>query len=82
MPPDFYIVVKEHTNAIGNRSYSFFQKIKELRNSIIVHETIDSHKLIDMAEAIFTVSGTIAYEAALKSKPAFTFADIFFNNSF
>lgn len=79
LPSDYFIAVKEHTNAIGNRSYTFFQKVKELRNAIIVDENIDSHQLIDRSQAIFTVSGTIAYEAALKNKPAFTFADIFFN---
>lgn len=79
LPDDWHIVIKEHSNAIGNRTYRFFKEFKKLKNSIILHEKSDSHSIIDKAEAIFTVSGTIAYEASLKGKPAFTFADIFFN---
>ena len=37
------------------------------------------HNLIRNCEAVFTVSGTIAYEAALLEKPSFTFAPVFFN---
>ncbi|TXJ94673.1 hypothetical protein [Flagellimonas pelagia] len=79
LPDDWFIVIKEHSNAIGNRSPKFFKSFKTLRNSILLHERVDSHKIIENAQAIFTVSGTIAYEAALKGKMAFTFADIFFN---
>lgn len=79
LPDDWYIVVKEHSNAIGNRSYQFFKEFSSLKNSILLHEKSDSHIIIDKAQAIFTVSGTIAYEASLKGKPAFTFSDIFFN---
>lgn len=79
LPDDWFIVTKEHSNAIGNRSYGFFQRFYSLKNSILLHEKADSHIIIDKAQAIFTVSGTIAYEASLKGKPAFTFSNIFFN---
>mgnify|MGYP000462589811 CR=1 FL=1 len=79
LPDDWYIVIKEHSNAIGNRSKDFFKEFKKIRHSILLNEYSDSHSIIDQSQAIFTVSGTIAYEAALKGKPAFTFADIFFN---
>ncbi|WP_242203340.1 hypothetical protein [Aestuariivivens insulae] len=79
LPDEWYIVIKEHSNAIGNRSYSFFKEFLKLRNSILLNEKVDSHLIIDKAEAIFSVSGTIAYEAALKGKYSFTFANIFFN---
>lgn len=79
LPHDWYIVIKEHSNAIGNRSYQFFKQFCSLENSILLHEKVDSHIIIDKSQAIFTVSGTIAYEASLKGKPAFTFGDIFFN---
>jgi len=79
LPHDWYIVVKEHSNAIGNRPYNFFSEFLNIRNSILLNEKCDSHKIIDKSQAMFTVSGTIAYEAALKGKPAFTFSSIFFN---
>jgi hypothetical protein len=79
LPDDWYLVVKEHTNAIGDRSLSFFKKIKKLRNLILLNEHINSHKIIQDSKAIFSVSGSIAYEAALYGKPAFLFVPIFFD---
>jgi hypothetical protein len=79
LPSDWYLVVKEHTNAIGDRSFGFFKKVKKLRHVILANEHINSHRLIGDSEAIFTVSGSIAYEAALSGKPAFMFVPIFFN---
>lgn len=80
LPDDWYLVVKEHTNAIGDRSLKFFKKIKKLRNVILLDETANSHRLIADSKAIFSVSGSIAYEAALSGKPAFLFAPIFFDS--
>lgn len=79
LPDDWYLVVKEHTNAIGDRSLSFFKKIKKLRNLILLNEHINSHKIIQDSKAVFSVSGSIAYEAALYGKPAFLFVPIFFD---
>jgi hypothetical protein len=79
LPDDISLVIKEHTNAIGDRGKRFFKKVKRLRNTVILHETVNSHFLIEKCEAIFTVSGTIAYEAALLNKQAFMFVPIFFD---
>jgi len=78
IPDDWYIVVKEHNNAIGDRGYKFFKKIKKLRNLVLINENENSHQLIEKSQAIFSVSGSIAYEAALMNKPAFVFSNIFF----
>ena len=79
LPEDWHIVIKEHTNAIGDRSLGFFKRIKKLRNLILLDEKVNSHKIIQDSKAIFSVSGSIAYEAALIGKPAFLFAPIFFD---
>ncbi|MBW1293900.1 hypothetical protein [Aquimarina litoralis] len=79
LPGDWCLVVKEHSNAIGDRDKSFYQKIQNLPNSYLVNEKTDSYALIRNCQTIFTVSGTIAYEAALMEKTAFTFAPMFFN---
>lgn len=78
LPEDIYLVIKEHANAIGDREISFFKKIKKIPNIILINERENSHKLIQNAVAIFSVSGTISYEAALMGKPAFVFVPIFF----
>lgn len=79
LPENYILLVKEHSNAIGDRSLSFYKAIKSLRNTILIHHKEDSHRLIDICEAVFTVSGTIGYETALKGKNSFTFAPAFFN---
>lgn len=80
LPSDWLILVKEHTNAIGDRPYSFYRKLQQLRNVILVDENFDSHTLIKNSQFVATVSGTAAYEAALLGKPSITFGKCFFNN--
>lgn len=79
MPDNYILLVKEHSNAIGNRSYGFYKHCKEYPNIYFINEYTDSHELIDLSEAIFTNSGTIGLEAALKGKPAFVFSHIFYD---
>jgi len=79
LPEDTLLIVKEHSNAIGDRKLEFYNKISEYKNVEFIQYNEDSYSLINMCEAVFTISGTIAYEAALMGKPAFTFIPIFFN---
>ena len=79
LPNDYILLVKEHSNAIGDRNLNFYKRIKHLRNTFLINNKSDSHKLLEEVEAVFTVSGTIAYEAALKNRKGFTFAPTFFN---
>ena len=79
LPNNSFLVVKEHTNAVGDRGILFYKKIKKLNGVILINEKTDSHKIIDLCDAVFTVTGTIAYEAALKGKLSYTFSNTFFN---
>lgn len=81
LPSEWLLVVKEHTNAIGDRGLAFYRKLQQLPNVVIIDEHADSHELIRRAELVVTVSGTVAYEAALMGKPAVTFAPVFFNHT-
>lgn len=79
-PRDYKIYVKEHSNAIGERSLNYLSQIKKIPNVRLINPTIDSHELIKTAELILTISGTIAFEAALYGKKSATFAPMFFNS--
>ncbi len=79
LPHDWLLLVKEHTNAIGDRSYAFYTDLLKLERLFFLEEKTDSYQAILSSELVVTVSGTIAYEAALMGKPSFTFADCFFN---
>lgn len=79
LPDGWRLVVKEHTNAIGDRSIFFYRKLKRLSGVILVDEVADTYSLIRGAKGVVTVSGTAAYEAALLGIPSYTFAPCFFN---
>src|SRR5690606_15802381 len=79
MPDGCQLLVKEHSNAIGDRNIAFYRAVKKLRNTYLISTKTDSHKLLNDVIAVFTISGTIAYEAGLIEKHAFTFAPAFFN---
>lgn len=79
LPEDYILLIKEHSNAIGDRNLKFYKTVKQLRNTYLIDNKADSHKLLETVECVFTVSGTIAYEAGLINKKAFTFAPAFFN---
>ncbi|PCJ23216.1 MAG: hypothetical protein COA97_12115 [Flavobacteriales bacterium] len=79
LPKDTLLLVKEHSNAIGDRKLSYYKEISQHKNVKFINYKEDSYALIKMAKAVFTISGTIAYEAALMQTPAFTFIPIYFN---
>ena len=79
LPVGWALYVKEHTNAIGDRGPTFYKQVNRLPNAYVIDETASASQLIKEARAVFTVTGTIAYEAALLGKPSFTFAPLFFN---
>ncbi|MBL4669218.1 MAG: hypothetical protein JKY30_08150, partial [Flavobacteriales bacterium] len=79
LPEDMLLIVKEHSNAIGDRPLSFYRTISKMHNVKFIQYNEDSYTLIEMSKAVFTISGTIAYEAALMGKHSFTFAPLFFN---
>ncbi|MFK7935395.1 MAG: hypothetical protein AB8G22_17910 [Saprospiraceae bacterium] len=79
LPTGWNLLIKEHTNAIGDRSRRFYQEIQKLPNVYLVEETTNSYQMIRSAKLVATVTGTMAYEAALMDVPAVTFAPVFFN---
>lgn len=79
LPNNWILIVKEHSAGVGDRPLSFYKKIAGLPNIYIIDEKTNSHELIKMCKVVFTVSGTVGYEAALMGKSAFTFAPMFFN---
>jgi hypothetical protein len=79
LPEGWKIVLKEHTNAIGDRSYGFYQKLLSYPGIVMANEKTDSKKLIAKSRLVVTVTGTIAYEAALMKVSAITFSKVFFN---
>ncbi|WP_139092911.1 MULTISPECIES: hypothetical protein [unclassified Pseudomonas] len=78
-PRDYKIYVKEHSNAIGERPNNFLNKINKIPNVRLISPHADSHELIRNANLTITISGTVAYEAAIFEKPSATLSPLFFN---
>ncbi|WP_160286033.1 glycosyltransferase family protein [Pseudomonas knackmussii] len=79
LPTHWKLLIKEHTNAIGDRSILFFLRLLRDPSIILIDENESSLNMVESAQLVITVSGTVAYEAAIKGIPSLTFADTFFN---
>jgi len=79
LPVGWDMIVKEHAVAIGDRLSSFYRSIQQLPNVYLVDEHTPSYNIIKRASLVATISGSIAYEAALMNIPSVTFAPCFFN---
>lgn len=79
LPQNWKIVIKEHTNAIGDRSPAYYRNVLRYPGIVMVEATTDSRKLIEHSALVATVSGTIAYEAGLLGCAAITLSPVFFN---
>lgn len=79
VPSQYKIYVKEHSNAIGDRPLKYLKNIQKIPNVRLIHPNTDSHKLIKNSSLVITISGTIAYEAAIFGVKSATLSPMFFN---
>lgn len=79
LPHRWKLVVKEHSNAVGDRGYLFFRAIQRFDDVVLVSEKQDSEELIKNAQAVISVSGTACFEAAIHDVPSFTISRMYFN---
>jgi hypothetical protein len=88
IPADWLLYVREHPvsffDASGSgrghmmRSPGFYEDLAELPNVQLVALEDDSFRLIDHAQAIATATGTAAWEAVNRGKPAICFGVAWF----
>ena len=79
LPPNWYLIVKEHTNAIGDRSYKYFKEPTKYPRIVVLDEQTDSYSIMNSAQLVVTNTGTMGLEAALKGIPAVTLSKVTFN---
>lgn len=79
LPADAVLALKEHRVSIGDRGWGYFRRLLSLSNVVLLDHRADPAMIREHAQACFTISGTMAYEFALSSKPGVTFAPTFFN---
>ena len=79
LPPGWSLVVKEHSNGLGDRGPTFFRRLRQIPGVVLVDPWSDSLRLAAGARLSLTVSGTIAFEAGLLGYPAATVTEMYFS---
>ena len=76
LPDNITLLVKEHPMAVGYRPKTFYQKINNIPNVIIIGPMEDFSELLKDAKMLITISGTSAFEAILRKIPVIHFGDL------
>lgn len=80
LPATHRLWVKEHKGAIGDRSLGWLRQVKALPNVRLIDPFHDIFSLTKGADLVLTVSGTVAYEAALLGVPSVGLSPVFFSS--
>ena len=89
MPKDWILIVKEHPSQFvssysrygeNQRSFEYYNKISRYENVHIVPLDMDPFYMIDHAQAVATVTGTVAWEAVVRGVPAMVFGHPWFKS--
>lgn len=74
VPDDVYLYVKEHPTQIAfGRKIEFYERLKKLRNVILINQNADTYQLIANCIAVSTLTGTTGYECQYFGKPFIMF---------
>jgi hypothetical protein len=79
LPATHDLYVKIHSGDAGGRGPGFFQELRAIPGVVVIGPQANTRALLEQASIVFTVTGTIAFEAGLLGRPAVTFAPMFFN---
>jgi hypothetical protein len=79
LPFGWEMWVKEHPNAIGDRSLAYYRDLKRLPGVRLIDPFADTHRLISRAGLTISISGTACLEAGLLGRPAITIAEMYFD---
>jgi hypothetical protein len=79
LPMSHELYVKVHPTDVDGKNLSFYRAIKQIPSVKLIHFKCNTNSLIEEADLIFTLTGTVALEAGLRSKNVITFANNYFN---
>ncbi len=78
LPATHDLYVKEHPAGLGDRTYSYLRQMKKIPAVRLVDAGVDTFKMMEASSLVVTITGTVAYEAALLGLRAATVAPMFF----
>jgi hypothetical protein len=79
LPVTHELYVKVHPTDVDGKPHSFYRQISRIPGVRLIDFRVDSRDLIRKADIVFTLSGTVGYEAGLMGKAVVAFAKNFFN---
>ncbi|MCP5463731.1 MAG: hypothetical protein H7A33_01770 [Deltaproteobacteria bacterium] len=75
IPVHTKLVVKEHPRSLGFRPVSYYKKLLEIPNLYLVNPFLKGYQLVQHAQAVAVITGTIGFEAAIHGKPVMVFGN-------
>lgn len=86
-PKGWKVYTKEHISQFSDKLYGeqgrdgdFYRKISMLKNVQLIKSDINSFDLIDNAQVVATVTGTVGLEAVIRSKPLLSFGEAWYSS--
>lgn len=79
IPITHELYVKIHPSDVDGKSRSFYLEISKIPGVRLLHFSCDTRELIERADIVFALTGTVAYEAGILGRTVVTFANNFFN---
>lgn len=75
---DFIFLIKEHPNVLGFRNPAIYRKLASYSNVLLCPTHINSNRLVELCSAVLVWTGTVGFEAALRSKPVLALCDAYY----
>ncbi|HYR07438.1 MAG TPA: hypothetical protein VEQ60_06710 [Longimicrobium sp.] len=78
-PATHDLYVKIHLANTGEQATAFYDRLRRIPGVVVIGPGVPVRELLERCSIVFTVSGTMAYEAGLLGKHAVTFGRMFFD---
>jgi hypothetical protein len=79
LPAGFQLVVKDHPIIGGLRSAAFYRAVTDLPNVVLLPESFPTTPLIEKADLVCTLNGTVGLQALLRGKLLLLFGRIYYD---
>ena len=79
LPPDTWLVVKEHPAIVGFRPLRFYRDLLKMPGVLLADAFLPMEALRSQATVIFTITGTVGLECLFSAKPCYMFGENFFS---
>lgn len=80
LPPGVLLVLKEHPNQLGALKLSRWKFVWDVPGVIPLHGSVNARDIIGISYAVFTISSTAGFEAAVMGVPTIVFTECHYNN--